>query len=294
MNEPPNHPAPPAAGRGTIRPATPADVPAIRRVLAAHGNDGPIVGADIVGPYVRHLIAHHRSLVVDEDGELVAFGAVADAGVAHHLADLFVAPERLGQGHGARLLDALLEGLDVRTTFASDDPRALPLYVRAGMTPVWPQLYLEGSASLLPPTAAQLTTADATADELAGLERRWRGVDRPADHAYWASAPEADAFTVRSDGEPIALAYARIRQPVRARNLGRVVGRPDVDPVPPILVALRRAARDLPLDFSLPGPNPALPVLLAAGFRVVDRDTAMESRPGLIDPTRFLPDPGLL
>ena len=58
-----------------------------------------------------------------------------DTGRARMLADLFVEPGRLGTGLGRPLLSALFEDAPVRATFASSDPRALPLYVRAGMTP---------------------------------------------------------------------------------------------------------------------------------------------------------------
>ena len=40
--------------------------------------------------------------------------------------------------------------------------------------------------------------------------------------------------------------------------------------------------------------NPVLPVLLGAGFRIVDRDQFMASDPGLIDPARLLPNPGMM
>ena len=57
---------------------------------------------DIVGPYVRHLVTRHRALLTEEDGVALAFGAVVDAGLAIHLADLFVVPDRLGQASAAR------------------------------------------------------------------------------------------------------------------------------------------------------------------------------------------------
>ncbi len=156
------------------RPATPEDVPVIRGILAAHGNDGPVTRVDIVGPYVRHLVTRHRTLLTEEDGVAVAFGAVVDAGLAVHLADLFVVPDRLGQGLGRPLLAALLADAPWRTTFASDDPRALPIYVRAGMTPLWPTLHVEGDATSLamPPG---LDVVAALPDELAALELAWTG-----------------------------------------------------------------------------------------------------------------------
>jgi N-acetylglutamate synthase-like GNAT family acetyltransferase len=116
---------------GPIREATVDDIAAIRRILAAHENDGPVPegGVDIIGPYVRHLIEHHRTLVREHDGRVVAFGAVADTGRAAMLADLFVAPDMLGRGIGRLLLSALFGDAPVRATFASSDPRALPLSV---------------------------------------------------------------------------------------------------------------------------------------------------------------------
>ena len=125
----------------TIRAATPDDVPAIRAILASHGNDDPpgqLRGPDIVGPYLRHLLAHHRAMVSETaERGVVAFGAVADTGLAWHLADLFVRTDRLGQGFGRPLLAAVFGDRWPRTTFASDDPRALPSYVRVGMAARW-------------------------------------------------------------------------------------------------------------------------------------------------------------
>src|SRR5664280_1860090 len=80
-----------------IRRATLDDVPVIRALLAAHDNDSPVTTVDIVGPYVRHLIGHAIALVTERDGELVAYGAALDTGIARHLADLFVRPGLLGR-----------------------------------------------------------------------------------------------------------------------------------------------------------------------------------------------------
>ena len=199
---------------GITRPATPDDIPTIRGILAAHGNDGPVTRVDIVGPYVRHLVTRHRTLLTEEDGAAVAFGAVVDAGLAVHLADLFVMPDRLGRGLGRPLLAALFGDAPRRTTFASDDPRALPLYVRAGMTPLWPTLHVEGDASRLakPPG---LEVVAAPPEELAALELAWTGADRRDDHRFWASQADADPFLVVDRDGPVALAIGRARAGLR-------------------------------------------------------------------------------
>jgi len=147
---------------GSIRPATHDDVPPIRTILAGHGSDGPIINGDVVGPYLGHLIDHGRAFVSVADDEVVGFAAADETGRGRHLADLFVRLDRLGQGIGRPLLEAVFDGADDRTTFASDDPRALPLYVRSGMMPLWASIYLEGAVSILADTARARRTEPAT------------------------------------------------------------------------------------------------------------------------------------
>ncbi len=129
---------------------------------------------------------------------------------------------------------------------------------------------------------------------LAALELEWTGVDRADDHTFWASQAEADGFVIADAGRPVALAYARARQATDVRMLDRLLVRPGADPVAPILLALRRAGHGGRIQAVLPGPNPALRVLLDHGFQITDHDQYLASRPDLIDPARRLPNPGLL
>ena len=54
------------------------------------------------------------------------------------LGSLFVRNDLRGRGVGRTLLEAILSDASGRATFASSDPRALPLYVRFGMRPITP------------------------------------------------------------------------------------------------------------------------------------------------------------
>jgi GNAT superfamily N-acetyltransferase len=278
----------------TIRRATLSDVPAIRALLAAHGDDGPTTTVDIVGPYVRHFIEHATALVSERLGDLVAYGAATDTGNARHLADLFVRPDLLGQGIGRPLLDAVFGDAPRRTTFASADQRALALYIRAGMTPLWPSLYLEGSVARLPVPEMPIAIEPADPRRLADLERLWTGADRPADHAFWASQADAEALVVSAAGEPVAFAYGRARQIGAARAVDRLLVRPGAESIGPTLAAIRHIGRGALVMACVLGPSPVLPTLLAAGFRIIDRDQFMTSDPGLVDPARLVPNPGML
>jgi GNAT superfamily N-acetyltransferase len=277
-----------------IRVATLDDLGPIRAILAAHGNDGPIVIADIVGPYVQHVIRRGGARVAVVDDVIVGFGATIDTGRSVHLADLFVHPDRLGQGIGRPLLEAVFDGSAVRTTFASDDPRALPLYVRAGMQPIWPSLYLQGTAGILPPTGGAVRTETADPARLAELEREWTGFDRSIDHGYWASMADTDPFVVVDGGAVSGLGYARVRQAAAIRVVDRLLIHPDADPVTTTVAAMARAGRDGPVFACLLGVHPAIRPLLDAGFRIVDRDQFMTSDPDVLDPVRYIPNPGML
>jgi GNAT superfamily N-acetyltransferase len=277
----------------SIRPARRDDLAAVRTILASHGNDGPIVHGDIVGPYLAHLLDHGRALVAESNETVVGFAAAIDAGRGWHLADLFVRVDRLGQGIGRPLLDAVFDGVQDRTTYASEDPRALPLYVRAGMMPMWPSLYIEGAAGSLPAPDRLLPTEPAKAASIAELEGAWTGHDRARDHAFWASQLEADSFVIRDAGEIVGAGHARARQASPLRALDRLIVHPDADPVPVLLAAIRRAGRDGGVLATIQGPNPVLRHLLEAGFRIADQDTYMATRPDLIDPARLVPNAGM-
>jgi GNAT superfamily N-acetyltransferase len=286
----------PAGIARATRPATPADIGVMRAILQAHGGDGPVVtgGSDVTGPYLEHLIAHHRVLVVEEAGTIVAFGAVLDTGRARMLCDLFVTPERLGEGIGRPLLAELFGDAPVRAAFSSDDPRALPLYVRAGMTPLSINLYLEGMPTRLPDHLSPLHVRHAEVAECAALERSWTGADRSVDWPFWATMPAADTFVVEAAGVPVGVGIARAKQATTARALDRLVIRPDVDPVHAAVAAISRTARGGPVQVTVFGPSPLLPVLFDAGFKVVDHDQFLSSNPTLVDPLRLLPNPGML
>ena len=142
------------------------------------------------------------------------------------------------------------------------------------------------------------STRDATADELAALEReldaattgrRTGGTGR--------TSRRADTFVVL-DGEQRRRrsASARVRQASPVRVLNRLVVHPDagVDPVPVTLAALAGRPGAASVVAAIQGPSPVLRPLLDLGFRIADRDQFMASEPDLFDPARLIPNPGML
>ncbi|MFB9839615.1 GNAT family N-acetyltransferase [Actinoallomurus acaciae] len=249
-----------------VRSATDGDLRAIAKIALANDDDD---GAD--PGYVAHLRAHGRFLVAESGGTAVGYSAARQLGGLTQLCDLFVDPARHGGGTGRRLLDAVFDAGGERSTFASRDPRAMSLYVRYGMVPRWPLLYLEG------PPLAGIPAERVPADVAAAAEQELNGRDRSVDYAFWTATPGATGLIVRAGGE---VAAAGVAGP---DHLFHLVTADGADPAATLRAALATftVAR---VDLCLPGPHPALPLLLDARWRIEDADQHMSSRPDLISP----------
>ncbi len=277
-----------------IRVATTADLPAIAAILAA--NDEPIDWPDLPGwPYLEHLLGRSRVSVADVAGTVVGFGGSIDSGGASFVTDLFVDPARHERGAGRALLDDVVAGVPARMTFSSADQRALALYIRAGMRPWWPLLYLAGDVARLAGGADPPTWRVAGVDETAEHSRAWTGIDRRVDFAHYAGLPGGTGFAVLEAGNVAAVGWARRARREPGRWLDHVSIAPDADPVRTAVGAWLAAAPDGGRVMGcVPGPHPAVPVLLEHGIRIADRDQWCATDRDLLDPVRLLPNPGFL
>ena len=135
----------------TVRPATPADFPAIAKVAVATGQDEEWAGSDPA--YLAYLLEHGTLLVAGRDGAITGFGAtrlIGDGPAAvSMLCDLFVHPGTHGRGCGRAILTQLWPDGTAprRMTFSSQHAHALPLYTRFGLDAWWPLLYLTGDVA---------------------------------------------------------------------------------------------------------------------------------------------------
>ena len=215
------------------------------------------------------------------DGAIVGYGATVDTGRARHLADLFVRADRQGGGIGGHLLDAVFGDAWPRTTFASDDPRALPLYVRAGML----ALLAEPVPGRRPDPASRRTRPRRTTWSRR-RSRPWR-TSRPAGPASIARPISATGPRCRRSGRSWCAWRSdrgRRRRPQRVPRAdaldARGRGRAGADGPAVLLAALGYALAGQELGGAcVPGASPLVRRLLDLGFRVRDRDTFLSLGP---------------
>lgn len=287
-----------------VRAATTADIPAIADVLEASGESALWPG--LPGwPYVEHLVARARVPVAfSDDGGAIGMAGAIDVGrpEVRFLTDLFVRPDRQDMGAGRALLAAAFDGASQRLTFSSADPRALGMYIRAGLRPWWPVLYMSVDRSVLVPTAGgvapDVVSVTAEAGDVATTadwSRTWTGMDRAVDFAYYAGLPDGAGHVMRQASVVAAVAWSNRTRNDAWRAVDHVSIAPGADALVVTIAALRAALGEAPgLVITFPGPHPAVPWLLDRGARITDRDQYCATDPSLLDPERILPSPGFL
>lgn len=280
-----------------VRRGTDADSSAITAILEA--NDEPVTWPDVPrAPYVDHLLTRPRTRVVvgELDGSVAGVAASIEygAGNTRFLSDLYVDPARQSGGIGSAMLREVLAGASERMTFSSKDPRALASYIRSGMRPWWPLLYLEVGAGGLGSDEAGVESRPADVDETARLSSAWTGIDRTADFAFYARLPDAAGFAVVIDGHVAAIGWARRELAATGRWLDHASFAPDADPIRAAFGILRAAGRGERVGAAVPGPHPAVASLFEKGVRFDGTDTFCATDPDLIDPARIFPSPGML
>jgi GNAT superfamily N-acetyltransferase len=285
-----------------VRAATTDDIPAIADVLEA--SDESAAWPGLPGwPYVEHLVARARVPIALVDDVVVGMAGAIDVGRpdVRFLSDLFVRPDRQDLGAGRALLASAFEGTTERLTFSSADPRALGVYIRAGMRPWWPVLYVSVGRDVLDDVASMLGGSARVVAEAGDVATTatsslaWTGMDRTVDFAHYAGLPAGAGHLVRDAGAIAAVGWSNQTRSGAWRALDHVSIAPDTDPVRATLAIISAAMADAPgLVITIPGPHPAVPWLLEHGARISDRDQYCATDPALLDPERILPSPGFL
>ena len=288
-----------------IRKATQADLPRVGEIwyeAAIEGEAHPPSFRGIPSLYA-HELATEELFVLERNQEVVAYGAVVNRGSIAFLADLFVAATHRSAGLGQRLLRAVLP-TDGRLccTVASNDPRALPLYVRSGMRPCWPQLTLRGVAEELGPlSTASIEAIEADPDDADWL--RWdteiSGRPRPEDRNYWIVGRHGVPLWFTRGGRRVGYGMAQLLSDdwlwdPEALTLGPIGAFDRADAVGCVSAAVEWARRRAAIHvIRVTGPHPAIVPLLSAGFRIVGVETFCSSADTpFVDVHRYVPSGG--
>ena len=199
-----------------VRPARASDLQGVYQVWFATvhpgGGAAPHAGPPLV--LFRHELTTGQLWVAEDAGGLVGYAASFVRGGVLFLADLFVVPAGQSHGTGAALLDRVLAPeAATHCTMSSLDPRALTLYVRAGMRPRWPHLLVASDA----PDLARLPGSDLSAaaavvgdPEFLAWDARIGGRMRPEDHVFWVEIGAVPLWFTRR-GTRVGYGYAWIR-----------------------------------------------------------------------------------
>ncbi len=233
-------------------------------------------------PYLRHVLQTGTVYVAEQDGLVLAYAGAITRGNISFLTDVFVRPDQQSGQLGKTLLHSVLpqDGL-IHYTVSSSDPRALALYIRAGMRPYWPHfaLRLEKPAQEMPlPANMEIIEADAADPALVRWDAQISGRMRPMDLLYWVREEGAVPLWFRRQGQTVGYGYVRLGAGTlwhpHACMLGPIGVNSPEDAADCVLAAVHWASRKAEvLYMDVPGPHPCLMPLLESGFRIIFVDT---------------------
>ena len=173
-------------------------------------------------------------------------------------------------------------------TLSSAHSSALPLYVRYGMLPRFPVLYVSGAPLALPDDFAVRTV---TADQAAQAEQALTGIDRDSDYQYWAARPTCTLLRRWTWTRQLLLWVQWVAMAFHMASR-TCPWREQWTPRERRQAAAAQLAHRAYV--CVPGPNPALSALLERSWRIIDSDQFMSTRAHVIDPQRLLPHSGLM
>ncbi|MFI7033776.1 GNAT family N-acetyltransferase [Microbispora rosea] len=261
-----------------VRPAADADMAGVRTVAGHFGLLG-------LWPERPDFVDAEREfgevLVGEVDGTVAGFGGTLRRGTVTHLGDLFVLPEHQSSGVGRTILSRLLTGDTPRVTFASDDKRALALYVRNGMRPRCPLFYLKRrpygdqaarreSDPVVRLESGRAAPGEADVKAAAAMDAHVSGGDRTSTLTWYAGLPDV---TLHVSGP----GYAFVRTSGDKAVIGPAGGATPQDCADVVLEAANAHHGAGPVHVAVPGAHPLLALLLDEGWHIGDMDTLLTS-----------------
>jgi GNAT superfamily N-acetyltransferase len=280
------------SGEPRIRKVRPDELEDVWRVHVASSNDLLARSGRPVRPADEPVPSDARAgLASDPDGYFCAVeegrirGMVSALvrGRVWYLSMFFVLPGDQTRGLGRALLERALaygegRGADVRSVWASLDPRAQARYLMAGMAPRWPIYRLEGGAAAVARLKARVDPRERELPRDSGaaetLTAEVFGYGRADDLAHWRGDGGA-AVAIERGGELAAFAYRR------GERIGPAAGRDETALLQAVAAAAAAGARGGgSVTVRVPGACASLlEALVGCGFRIGDLALFMASRP---------------
>jgi hypothetical protein len=235
-----------------------------------------------IPPYLHHVLQTGTLYVAEQDGKILAFAGAITRGNISFLTDLFVLPSQQSGQLGKTLLRCVMPQDDlVHCTMSSSDPRALALYIRAGMRPQWPHfaLRLEKPRYKMPTAPdVEIIEADPGDPALVQWDAQISGRLRPVDHQFWVREEQALPLWFRRQGHIVGYGYVRLGtgslNDPQTCTLGPIGTSIPEDATACVLAAVNFALQKAEvLHIDVPGPHPCLAPLLESGFHISSFDT---------------------
>ena len=242
---------------------------------------------------LRHILNTGVLYVAEEQGKITGYSGAITRGAITFLTDLFVLPGNQSGQLGKRLLEYAMPAGDgtIHCTMSSTDPRALALYIRSGMRPLWPHFNLRLVGPLrdtpeLQSSDVEIREAPMCDGELIAWDTQISGRERAMDHAYWVREQQGIPLWFERKGQIIGYGYIRpgagstssIWYPETCA-IGPLGVKRQEDAVACTLAAAKwakqrdRGLRTEVLHIDVPGPHPALAPLLNCGFHIIYNET---------------------
>jgi GNAT superfamily N-acetyltransferase len=267
-----------------FRPAVEAELRSVYEVFYQNELlDNPLLPLPgDIPPYLSHVLQTGTLYVAEKDGKILAFtGAITRRNISF-LTDLFVLPSHQSGQLGKTLLNSVLpQDALIHCTMSSSDPRALALYIRAGMQPQWPHfaLQLDKPAHTWSQAAdTEIIEADSSDPALVSWDAQVSGRLRPAEHQFWVREERAVPLWFRRHGQIVGYGYIRFGAEAlsdpQSCTLGPIGANTPQDATACVLAAVHWAMqRAIVLHIDVPGPHPCLSTLLERGFHIISFDT---------------------
>jgi len=275
--------------RCIIRRAEPSDFAQIYDLwydMETHDDPNPPRRNGIPSVY-QHELETGEMYVAETHAEVVGFAAFIRRGPISYVSELFVRRDQQSSGLGRVLLSYVMpKDAYICCTLSSRDPRALALYIRAGMRPLWQNYLLIGKSSEVRQSPSKDVETKEQHDldsELVRWDAKTSGRSRLIDHKYWLGKTQAVPLWFRRKGRRIGYGYVQTRNNdfvynPEAVNIGPVGALTRRDALLCVLEAVRWAKpHSSLLRIGVPSVHPSLPVLLDYGFRITYVETFMST-----------------